>query len=81
MVNESAIIYGIENKILNGYLTDVLNDEPMKKQHPFIRYNNIYLTPHIGSRTFQSVERQGLMAVKNLVNKLTIWIDFKKSKE
>ena len=72
LVNESAIIYGIENKILNGYLTDVLNDEPMKKQHPFIRYNNIYLTPHIGSRTFQSVERQGLMAVKNLVNKLTI---------
>jgi len=66
LVDENAIIYGIENKILSGYLTDVLNDEPMNKSHPFLKYSNILITPHIGSRTYQSVERQGLMAVNNL---------------
>ena len=70
LVDEKSIIYGIENKILTGYLTDVLENEPMPKDHPFINYNNIFVTPHIGSRTYQSVERQGIMAVENLFNSL-----------
>jgi D-3-phosphoglycerate dehydrogenase / 2-oxoglutarate reductase len=72
LVDEKAIVYGIKNKILDGYLTDVLNEEPMQKGHPFLDYNNIIITPHIGSRTYESVERQGLMAVKNLVKSLLI---------
>ena len=59
-----------ENNILSGYLTDVLNEEPMIANHPFLKYNNIFVTPHIGSRTYESVERQGIMAVENLVNSL-----------
>ena len=71
LVDEKAIIYGINNKILSGYLTDVLEKEPMDKNHAFIKYNNILITPHIGSRTYQSVERQGLMALSNLTKYLS----------
>jgi D-3-phosphoglycerate dehydrogenase / 2-oxoglutarate reductase len=66
LVNEDAIIFGIENEILCGYLTDVLENEPMEPEHKFLKYTNIFITPHIGSRTYQSVERQGIMAVENL---------------
>jgi len=72
LVDEKAILYGIDNNILSGYLTDVLYEEPLKSKHPFLEYNNIFITPHIGSRTYESVERQGLMAVKNLVKSLLI---------
>jgi D-3-phosphoglycerate dehydrogenase / 2-oxoglutarate reductase len=70
LVDEEAILYGIKNNILSGYLTDVLNIEPMVKNHPFTKQKNILITPHIGSRTYKSVERQGCMAVKNLVDHL-----------
>jgi len=70
LVDEKAIIFGLEKNILSGYLTDVLENEPIEKNHPFTKYPNILITPHIGSRTHQSVERQGLMAVANLKKSL-----------
>ena len=42
----------------------------MRKNDPLTKFDNVIITPHIGSRTFQSVERQGLMAVKNLIQNL-----------
>ena len=56
---------------LAGYATDVLDDEPMRSDHPFRSIDSILVTPHIGSRTFESVERQALRAVTNLVEYLT----------
>lgn len=70
LVELEAIIYGLENRILSGYLTDVLEEEPMKPNHPLLKFENVLITPHIGSRTYESVQRQGMMAVQNLLNHL-----------
>ena len=35
--------------------------------HPFRKMKNVLISPHVGSRTFESVERQGIMAVENLL--------------
>lgn len=51
-----------------GYGADVLETEPMKSPHIFQEIDNIILTPHVGSRTYESVQRQGLRAANNLVN-------------
>lgn len=67
LIEESSVLKGIESGIIKAYLTDVLNEEPMIKDHPFLNYDNIIITPHIGSRTYESVERQGTMAVENLL--------------
>ena len=56
---------------LFGYGADTLAHEPMKTPHLFQTIDNILLTPHVGSRTFESVERQGLRAARNTVNFLT----------
>lgn len=55
---------------LGGYGTDVLDHEPIRAPHPFQEIDNILVTPHIASRTFESVERQALRATANLVNYL-----------
>jgi len=39
----------------------------MKAPHPFQDVDNILITPHIGSRTYESVERQALMSTENLL--------------
>ncbi len=38
----------------------------MTENHPLLDFDNVIITPHIGSRTFESVQRQGSMAVENL---------------
>lgn len=53
---------------LGGYGTDVVNVEPIQTPHPYQGVDNIMLTPHIGSRTVESVGRQAMRATKNLVN-------------
>ena len=72
LVDEYGIIYGIEKGIISGYVTDVLEQEPMDPSHPFRKIKNVMISPHVGSRTFESVERQGIMAVDNLVLSLKL---------
>jgi D-3-phosphoglycerate dehydrogenase len=67
LVNNNVILEGIEKGIINGYLTDVLDEEPIVKDHPFLGISKIIITPHIGSRTYENVVKQGTMAVDNLL--------------
>lgn len=67
LVDVDAIIKGLEEKKIRGYLTDVLANEPMIENEPLKGVENVIITPHVGSRTHQSVQRQGLMAVNNLL--------------
>jgi D-3-phosphoglycerate dehydrogenase len=68
LVVEQDIVDACKSGKLRGYGADVLDVEPIKVPHPFQEVDNILVTPHIGSRTFESVQRQGLRAVNNLVN-------------
>ncbi len=65
LVDTNAIINGIKSKKLRGYLADVLEQEPIIEDHPFVGVKGIIITPHIGSRTFESVQKQGIFAIKN----------------
>ncbi len=56
---------------LYGYGSDVLELEPVATPHVFQDLDNVIVTPHVGSRTDESVRRQGLRAVSNLVNFLS----------
>ena len=68
IVNQKCLIDMLEKKKIRAYLTDVLEEEPIIKNNPLNKFENVIITPHIGSRTYESVERQGLMAVENLIN-------------
>lgn len=68
LVDEQAIAQACSSGALGGYATDVLEQEPPPAGHPFTGIDNIIVTPHVGSRTYESVERQGLRAARNIVN-------------
>ena len=50
------------------YAADVLATEPIKAPHVFQGVPNLIVTPHVGSRTNESVVRQAVRATKNIVN-------------
>lgn len=71
LVEYNVLESGLKDGTLMGYCTDVMDEEPMDPNHPLKDMDNVLITPHIGSRTFQSVERQGIMAVQNLLDQLS----------
>ena len=68
LVHEPDVAEACRNGKLKAYAADVLTVEPMEADHPFRQIDNILITPHVGSRTFESVERQALRATRNMVN-------------
>src|SRR4051812_5744256 len=70
LVVEEDIAQACRSGQLGGYGADVLNHEPPEPNHPFNEVDNVIITPHVASRTFESVERQALRATLNIVNYL-----------
>ncbi|MEO1236236.1 MAG: phosphoglycerate dehydrogenase [Planctomycetota bacterium] len=76
LVVEQDVAEACRSGRLGGYGTDVLNREPPPSDHPFFAVDNVLVTPHVGSRTVESVGRQAMRATKNLVNFLNGDRDF-----
>ena len=70
LVVEQDIADACRSGQLGGYGADVLEHEPPAPGHPFNDVDNIIITPHVGSRTFESVERQAMRATLNIVSYL-----------
>lgn len=67
VVHTNDMIAALKSGQVGGYGTDVLDEEPPKPDHPLLKLPNVVCTPHVASRTYESVVRQASTAVKNLV--------------
>lgn len=67
LVDVKAVAEALQSGALGGYGTDVLDVEPPPADHPLLSAPNCVVTPHIGSRTYESVVRQGTKSVENLI--------------
>ena len=67
IVSTPDMVAALTSGQVGGYGTDVLDEEPPPADHPLTHLPNCIVTPHIGSRTFESVQRQAVAAVTNLI--------------
>jgi D-3-phosphoglycerate dehydrogenase / 2-oxoglutarate reductase len=70
LIDQTAAIEALDSGKLAGYATDVLDEEPPPADHPLLSHEKVIVTPHIGSRTFESVPRQAMKSLTNLINAL-----------
>jgi D-3-phosphoglycerate dehydrogenase len=70
LIDQKAVAEAVRTGRLAGYAADVVEPEPIQADNPLMGVENIILTPHIGSRTYESVVRQATMAVENLIRVL-----------
>lgn len=67
IVNEMAILNGINNNKIKYYITDVLEDEINFLNSKLVNNERVFITPHIASRTSDNIKNQGKMSVENLI--------------
>ncbi|MGJ8641921.1 MAG: phosphoglycerate dehydrogenase [Luteolibacter sp.] len=70
IVETPDMVEALHSGKIGGYGTDVLDEEPPSKDHPLLTAPNCVITPHIGSRTYESVPRQAMKSLNNLINAL-----------
>jgi D-3-phosphoglycerate dehydrogenase / 2-oxoglutarate reductase len=70
LIDQAAVIAALDSGKLAGYGADVLDQEPPPADHPLLHHPKVIITPHVGSRTFESVPRQAMKALTNLIHVL-----------
>ncbi|MUM64742.1 D-glycerate dehydrogenase [Acidianus infernus] len=67
VVDEKALIKALQEGWIKGAGLDVFEIEPLPKDSPLLKLNNVVLTPHLGSATIETREKMAEIAVKNLL--------------
>ena len=63
IVDTADVVAALHSGKIGGYGADVLDCEPPPADHPLLTAPNCVITPHIGSRTYESVPRQAMKSL------------------
>jgi phosphoglycerate dehydrogenase-like enzyme len=67
VVDDEAILDGLNSRMIKVYATDVYDEEP-PKMNDLIKHKNTITTPHIGGYTDESIDRAAEVAVDNIID-------------
>lgn len=66
LLNEAAIVSGLSSGKIAGFATDVLEEEPGRKDHPYLAFDNVVVTPHTSAYTMECLEEMGKKCVQDV---------------
>lgn len=67
VVNEKDLIKALQDGTIAGAGLDVFEKEPVEADSPLLRMDNVFLTPHVASSTYESFTEAGLRACENAI--------------
>ncbi|MCR2823486.1 2-hydroxyacid dehydrogenase [Lederbergia panacisoli] len=70
-VDEKAMIRALKEKEIYGAGLDVFQKEPVEKDNPLLKMQNVVTVPHIGSATTKTRDAMMMRAAQNIVAVLT----------
>jgi lactate dehydrogenase-like 2-hydroxyacid dehydrogenase len=68
VVNTSDLVTALKNDEIAGAALDVVDPEPLSGNHDILRFDNIIITPHIGTATEECRRDMAVTAAKNIVD-------------
>jgi glyoxylate reductase len=67
VVDHEALVEALREKRIYCAALDVTEPEPLPRDHPLLRMDNVVIAPHLGSATRQTRRRMAQRAVDNLL--------------
>jgi len=67
IVNEKHLVTALKTKQIQGAGMDVYEMEPIKKDNPLLKLENVVLSPHVGSSTKETRQKMSDITAKNLI--------------
>lgn len=70
IVHEEALYHALKNRVIAGAGIDVFEKEPIEKDNPLLKLDNIVVTPHIASASVDTRTKMAILAATNLIEVL-----------
>lgn len=70
IVAEEALFHALKNRMIAGAGIDVFEKEPIEKDNPLLKLDNIVITPHIASASIDTRTNMAILAATNLIEVL-----------
>jgi glyoxylate reductase len=67
VVDQDALTEALSARKLHAAALDVTDPEPLPRDHPLLRLDNVIITPHLGSATVETRRRMAELTVQNLL--------------
>ncbi len=67
VLDTDALTEALQAKKLHAAAVDVTDPEPLPRDHPLLRLDNVIITPHLGSATEETRRRMAEVSVENLL--------------
>lgn len=67
VVDTNALVKALQEGWIAGAGLDVFEEEPLPKDHPLTKLDNVVLTSHIGASTYEAQERAGIQIAERIV--------------
>jgi glyoxylate reductase len=67
VVDHAALAEALAQGQIAGAALDVTEPEPLPRDHPLLKLDNVIIAPHLGSATRQTRQRMAEMSVNNLL--------------
>lgn len=68
LIDEEAMIQALKDGKVAGFATDVLEVEPGRKDHPYLDFDNVIVTPHTAAYTMECIKGMGETCVTDVEN-------------
>jgi lactate dehydrogenase-like 2-hydroxyacid dehydrogenase len=66
ILDEAALIEGLQSGVISGYATDVVEGEPIGAEHRLLAARNVVITPHLGGYSKISLRGMGATMVDDM---------------
>lgn len=70
LIDEKALIEALKKKAIMGAAVDVFDEEPLPSDHPFIKLENVTITPHLAGSTVDSFKNSPKMMASHIIRAL-----------
>jgi len=67
VVDQDALVEALTAGKLHAAALDVTDPEPLPRDHPLLKLDNVIITPHLGSATVETRRRMAELAIQNLL--------------
>ena len=66
IIDQEDLILALKRRLIAGAALDVYEDEPLDKNNPLIKMQNVVLLPHIGSASIETRNKMSEIAANNI---------------
>jgi glyoxylate reductase len=67
VVDHAALTEALTTRQIRAAALDVTDPEPLPRDHPLLKLDNVIITPHLGSATEQTRRRMAELSIDNLL--------------